>query len=294
MRIVKKDKEMSVKMVDNPDVLKILLDPTRWQILQALAKTPSYPGELAKQLKLAEQKVYYHIKELQKIGAIGVVKTKEIQGGVAKFFGVTDEAFGIVLHKHWRKSKVSMEVPSFLEPFFKDGCFDGIIVVGSPDQHGKFQARARDTHLSADLGFFLGSMSSEVKPCVMLDTQIRNDHLESNNLVLLGGPLVNTVTAKVNSKLPVQLKSGDVWTVYSKKSKKNYRDKTGLIAKSKSPWNPKKQVLVVAGNSGSGTRAAVLALTTMYSQFSDPLAVVVEGIDMDGDGVIDKAKILEK
>ena len=294
MRIVKKGKEMPIVLVEDPDMLKVLLDPTRWKILQSLAKTPAYPGKLAKQLKLAEQKVYYHIKELQKIGAIGVVKTKELQGGVAKFFGVKDDAFGIVLRKQWRKSKTPMGVPRALQCFYRGGSFDGIIVVGSPDQHGKFQARARDTHLGADLGFFLGALSASARPCVLLDTQVRAKDLESNNLVLLGGPLVNTITAQVNDKLPVRLKSGKVWAVYSKKSKKEYRDNTGLLAKIKSPWNPKNHVLVIAGNALSGTRAAVLALMAEANKLPDPLAVVVEGLDIDGDGIVDKAKILEK
>ena len=49
-------------IVDNPSALKIIDHPIRLKILKLLAKTPMYPAELAKELKMHEQKVYYHIK----------------------------------------------------------------------------------------------------------------------------------------------------------------------------------------------------------------------------------------
>ncbi|MBW2967933.1 hypothetical protein KY362_05600, partial [Candidatus Woesearchaeota archaeon] len=89
--------------------------------------------------------------------------------------------------------------------------------------------------------------------------------------------------------------------VYSKISKTVYAsDSIGVIVKIKNPFNPDKSVLVVAGKRYSGTRAAVTAFLKGFKQVYNGnrlrpsvMAKVVEGLDLDSDGVVDAVEFRE-
>jgi len=287
-----KSKQMSVRMMENPAVLKQLLNPIRWRILKVLVEEPAYPAEIAKKLKMDEQKVYYHIKQLRKSGVISVARTEEMHGATARYFQVKDSAFAIVLNEEWQGAAQKVaQVPAFLKDFYSPD-FDAKIVVGSPDPHGPHQARARDAHFASDLCLYLGSLSNSISPAVALDTEIRQKDIEQNNLILIGGPVVNMITARINDELPLQMKTGDIWSIFSDKTQKSYSENSGLLVKVQSPWNPEKTVLVIAGSSRQGTKAAILAII----QQSEKLIAgshVVSGLDLDGDGIVDSVEIKE-
>ncbi|MDO8627278.1 MAG: helix-turn-helix domain-containing protein, partial [Candidatus Diapherotrites archaeon] len=78
--------------------LKPLLNENCWQILKLLAVKPSYPAQIAKQLNLHEQRVYYFIKLLRKAGLVEIDKTLEIQGALAKYFRPSFQAISFVLN----------------------------------------------------------------------------------------------------------------------------------------------------------------------------------------------------
>ena len=233
MKIITRDKELSARFMKDPLALKQLLNPVRWRILKKLAEKPSYPAEIAKDLKLDEQKVYYHINQLKKSGVISVAKTEEMHGATARYFQVRDKAFAIVLKEDWKhSSSKAVDIPSFLSDFYDDG-FNATIIVGSPDPHGPHQARARDTHYLSDLCLFLGSLSTATKPSVKLDTEVRERELEENNLILIGGPITNMITARINDELPIKMKTGERWSIYSENTGKTYYENPGLIIKIK-------------------------------------------------------------
>jgi len=80
----------------------------------------------------------------------------------------------------------------------------------------------------------------------------------------------------------------------------NYSDESGLIVKAKSPYNSDKSILVVAGKRYSGTRAAIVAFLRHFKEIQAGNvhnrkinAKVVEGVDLDSDGIIDDAEIRE-
>ncbi|MCD6522378.1 MAG: S-layer protein [Candidatus Diapherotrites archaeon] len=290
MRIVSKAGEMPARLIREPRELQKLLDPTRWKILKELAKEPDYPSRLAERIGMDEQKVYYHINQLRRLGAITVVKTEEKQGAVARYYKAKDKAYAIALVDEWRKlTKKHVDIPSLLAPFFSDGVFDAKIIVGSPDPHGPHHARARDTHFVSDLCLYLGTLSTSVKPSVLLDTDTRQNDLEGN-IIVVGGPVTNMITARINDELPIRIETGDVWTIYSEKTGERYHEHNGLIVLTKNPWNENKHMLVVAGRSRAGTRAAILAIMSGTDLKGEN---VVEGLDTDGDGVIDSFKVLE-
>src|SRR3989338_3126156 len=84
------------------EVLGCLDHELRLRILELLAKKPMYPAELAKKLKLHEQKVYYHIKHLLSAGVINVVEKKEIRGTIAKRYSAPHLNFAVVLQDNWK------------------------------------------------------------------------------------------------------------------------------------------------------------------------------------------------
>ena len=170
------------------------------KILSLLAKEAMYPIDIAKALKVHEQKIYYHIRNLEKAGIIKVVKRETKQGATANFYALAEPAFVVRFKDFETTSKIEVRNESeFLEPFIKDGQLDSLIIVGSPDPHGPDKARSRDGYYGMDLALFLGTFLNYVpKFNVKLDTEVRDEDLQ-NNLILIGGPVVNKIVEKVNT-----------------------------------------------------------------------------------------------
>jgi DNA-binding transcriptional ArsR family regulator len=274
------------------------------KILKLLVQKPMYPIELAKELKMHEQKIYYHIRNLEACGAIKVVKEEDKQGATAKYYFVEKPAYVIKLKELENSQKIfQLKGDSeFLEPFIKDGQLNAMIVVGSPDPHGPEKARSRDGYYGMDLALFLGTFLNYVpKLNVKLDTEVRDDELRNNNLILIGGPIVNKATELVNSKLPIRFDKDEQWAIKSTITGNVYpTDESGLIVKAKSPFNPEKSILVVSGKRHSGTRAAITAFLKHFKEIKEGnihnraiKAKVVEGIDLDSDGIVDDVEIRE-
>lgn len=272
------------------------------RILKLLSQKPMYPVEVAKELKVHEQKVYYHIRNLEKSGIIKVVSKAEKQGALAKFYAVDKPALVVKLRELEKTQKLNLRNDSgFLSPFVRDGQLDALIVVGSPDPHGPEKARSRDGYYGMDLALFLGTFLNYVPGFnVKLDTEVREGDLKQN-LILIGGPIVNNVTAKINSKLPVRFEKNAKWKVKSAITGKDYTaDEIGIIVKTKNPFNKDKCVLVVAGKRYSGTRAAIIAFLKNFKEVEagnihnrSIKAKVVEGVDKDSDGIVDDVEFRE-
>ncbi|MEA2003406.1 MAG: helix-turn-helix domain-containing protein [archaeon] len=296
-------------LVDNPEKLKGLLNDTRWKILKLIAEKPRYPAQIAKKLKLHEQKVYYHIKQLEANGQIEVKTKKEYGGTIAKYYDVTNHAFALELPSGDMKladfpiKNESEKLKSFLFPFVSNGRLNSKIVVGSPDPHGPHQVRARDGHYAIDIALFLGQIVAMPKTfTTILDIDIKSQGKYDSNLVVVGGPLTNLITSDINNYLPVKFKIDNFpfRGMTSQKTAKTYsEDNIGLIAKVVNPNNTDKSILIFAGNRFNGTKAAVLALTRFTEivlenyNGEDNWACVVEGLDIDGDGRVDSVKVLE-
>ncbi len=270
------------------------------KILALLVKEPSYPSELAKKLRVHEQKVYYHIRNLEKAGVISIVKKETKQGAVANYYGAEQPALVLCFAELEKTTKIGQmkNESTFLEPFIENGQLNALIIVGSPDPHGPDKARSRDGYYGMDLALFLGTFLNYVpKVNVKLDTEIRDDDLQ-NNLILIGGPIVNKVTEKMNEKLPIRFENGNI---YSSLSHETYpQDECGMIVKAKNPFHKEKHILIVAGKRFSGTRAAIIAFLRHFDKVkqgnlhsSSVLAHVVEGVDLDSDGVVDDVEFRE-
>ncbi len=297
-----------VRVEEHPERLRGLLNETRWKILRLLAERPRYPAEIAQQLEMHEQKVYYHIRELEDSGLIEVADREERGGAVAKYYRVTD--YGFVLELPFGEERLTdfsvreepEQLRAFLHPHIQNGAVNTRIVVGSPDPHGPHQVRARDTHLSTDIGLFLGQYGAFDGRATELDVDVKSAEQYGGNMILIGGPLTNMVTAEVNAHLPIKFRTENFpfRELESTQTGNTYdEDSVGFINKVPNPHDPESSIIAVAGVRMNGTVAAVLALTEHHDEVlegydgEEKWGVVVQGRDMDGDGRIDAVDVLE-
>lgn len=298
-----------VRLVDKPEKLKGLMNNTRWKILKMIAERPRYPAEIAKELGIHEQKVYYHINQLKKSGIIEIRGKEERGGALAKYFTVKDYAFALELPFGDEKLldfPLQEEVENlneFLNPFVRNGKVNGKIVVGSPDPHGPHQVRARDGHYAIELALFLGQHAALPENfSVKLDVDTKAENNYNENLILVGGVLTNIITSEMNSYFPIKfdLENFPFRNIISEKTNENYTEDTcGIIAKIPNPKNMEKSILVLAGNRYVGTKSTVLAFTRYTKEIlknyenEDTWGKIIKGKDMDGDGKVDDIEILE-
>jgi DNA-binding transcriptional ArsR family regulator len=311
----KSQKVKEISVLEDPQKLKMILNRLSWKILGMLSENEMYPLEIAKKLKIHEQKVYYHIRKLAKAGAITVTREEEKKGAIAKYYKAVSPAFGIELPQGYRTvqrlSLLTMDekIQKFFNGFItKDGTFEGKIVVGSPTPHGPFRTSARDGHYASYLTFFLGQFVKVPEEfAIKLDVDVKAEKEEKNNLILVGGPGTNLLTQELNDYLPIRFdmhpsKEGFLLggLVSQKTSQVYTADVAGLVAKIVNPWDNTKRIIVLAGNKAVGTKACVLALTNFCKKTleryngEDTFATVIQGFDLDGDGKVDSIEILEQ
>ncbi|MBI2583954.1 MAG: S-layer protein [Candidatus Aenigmarchaeota archaeon] len=282
-------KELNGKMHVLPAIeIEYTGAPLAGKILHILSKNPAYPKELARVLKENEQKIYYHIRNLEKQKLIRVVKKEERGGALAKFYSLSKPAFVL----RFDELKEAKKIPkNEFEPFIEEGKMNAKIVIGSPDPHGPERARSRDAHYAIDLGLFFGTFLVESRPSVHLDTEMKGEDFK-DNLIVVGGPVINKITAMINEKMPVRFDKKK--NIFSSRTRRTYRsDDTGFVLNMKNPFDNKKKLLLVAGKRYSGTRAAIIALMKNFEVLKGKKSIVVQGIDKDYDGIVDDAEILE-
>jgi len=310
----KKQKVKDIALVNDPQKLKLILNPLSWKILKMLSEKEMYPLEIARKLSVHEQKVYYHIRKLCRAGAITVAREEEKKGAIAKYYKAAAPAFGIELPQEYRTiNKLSLlgmegQIQGFFKEFVrKDGTFEGKIVVGSPTPHGPFKTSARDGHYASHLAFFLGQFAKPPDDfAIKLDVDVKAEKEERNNLILVGGPGTNLLAEEVNECLPIKfnMQASEEGFLFggliSRKTGRVYTaDAVGIVAKVVNPWDKNKRVIVLAGNKAVGTKACVLALTDYWQKTlkgyggEEPYARVIQGFDLNGDGKVDSIEVLE-
>jgi DNA-binding transcriptional ArsR family regulator len=303
-----------ITIMPKPQTLRMVVGNLSWKILTLLNQKAMYPLEVARQLGMHEQKVYYHIRKLERAGAIVVEREEKRKGATAKYYRTISPAFGIEFQGGYQPMQrpsllaASQQVQDFFKEFITaDGGFDAKIVVGSPTPHGPFKTSARDGHYAAQLTFFLGQFVKMPQDfAIKLDVDVKAEKEEKNNLILVGGPGTNLLTQELNDYLPVQFNMQSSAQGYlfgglvSKKTGLVFTaDVAGLIAKIPNPWDNTKSILVLAGNKAVGTKACVLALTGFWQKTlstyraGNAFSTVIQGFDLDGDGKVDSIEVSE-
>jgi len=299
-------KAYPIFLVDDPKALSILENKLTQKILHELGKNPCCSMDIARKIKEHEQKIYYHMRNLEKFGLIKLEGVEERVGASAKIYSLASPVVGYkiidegsILDKRVRTGEIK-----FLNNFIDEGRLNCMIVVGSPDPHGKYKSPASDGYCGIELSMFLGQYVNESKiPFYKLDTQVSKEDLK-NNLIIVGGPKANIITEKINKELPIYFDYSEEfrdWSIVSSLTRTVYRDKfIGVIVRIKNPFAEDKEILLLAGKGFSGSRAAVLGFIKYTKELlkgnsvnSNIIAKVVRGIDVDSDGIVDDVEFLE-
>ena len=299
---------LPVEVYSDPRPIKVIAHRVRWKILLELSQNAMCARDLAKKFNTSQQVMCYHMRKLEHARIIRLERTEKRRGALARYYVSNVKAMSLipdVSRKNARKfdaEPVSLErCGMILDPFMSSGGADLTIVVGSPTEHGEYRARARDGHYAANLTLFLGSLLPVTREFVVrLDTEMDKHRMEGN-LIVVGGPRVNTVAARFNSQLPVRFDLAGTNSMISRISGKTYNgDEEGLISLIDNPLNAKSKVLILAGNTHLGTAASVIGFVkyTEYvaqgnSSLREKIARVVKGLDLDSDGLIDDVEFLE-
>jgi hypothetical protein len=294
-----------VRVFDSPETIKAFSSRLGWRVFRELAE-PACPIDIARKLGVHEQKVYYYIRGFKKAGLIKEVGSEARLGATARFYQAKYNSFCVSLGDSSPQRELNISSPAhlrLLKPFVEGGNLNAKIIVGSPDPHGPWKARASDSCCAIDFALFMGAFTSgKEAPNYSLDTEVRDSDLKGN-LILIGGPTVNMVTRRINNILPVSIDLRGTPKIKSNLSGNAYKDdEVGMIVIVDNPFDRKRgsKILVIAGNRFQGTRSAILAWIKhldkiMSGNNNDKrvVAKVVRGYDMDGDGVIDSSEVLE-
>ncbi len=278
------------------------------KILRHLAKGPNYPSNIARELKLYHQAVYYHMKRLEEAGLVERTTQKTVRGGKAQLYSLAADGYAVEFDTKGEEfgppSTLSRSgrLGRFLKEFIsEDSQLDGWIVVGSPEAHGPNRTQGRDAHYAVQLGFALGQYVKlpKVFP-VKLDVDLKAEKLQGSNLLVVGGPRTNVISGELNSYMPIRFtEEGFFGALVDPAGRKYLSEFDSVLAKIRNPWDPSKVCVVAAGLSGAATKAAIIGLTNMadhvlegYTEQGGDFAVVLHGLDMDGDGKVDSVEIL--
>ena len=95
--------------------IKAVSDPYRLKILRVLSsyEEGATASMVAEEMEEVPSKVYYHIKKLEKVGVVEIVKTEVINGIVAKYYKKTADTFSI------EGDQEEMDNPLFLNETYK-------------------------------------------------------------------------------------------------------------------------------------------------------------------------------
>jgi DNA-binding transcriptional ArsR family regulator len=278
------------------------------RILSLLAKGPNYPSMMARELKLYHQVVYYHVKRLEEAGLVERVSQKTVRGGKAQLYALASDGYAIEFDVKGEEFgppaslSRSGRLGRFLKEFIsEDGQLDGWIVVGSPEAHGPNRTQGRDGHYAIQLGFALGQFVRLPRTFpVKLDVDLKAEKLQASNLLVVGGPRTNVISGELNQHMPIRFSEESFFgSIVDSSGRKYLSAFDSVLTKIRNPWDPSKVCVVAAGLSGAATKGAVIGLTNMaeqvlagYSEQGGDFAVVLHGLDMDGDGKVDSVEML--
>lgn len=84
-----------MRVLNDPEVLRLIADPLRLRILELLRQAPRTVTELAELLGLARTRLYYHVRLLESHDLITVAETHVVAGITEKRYRVTAFRFSV-------------------------------------------------------------------------------------------------------------------------------------------------------------------------------------------------------
>lgn len=296
--------ELKKVVVYDVDSSLVNESPLDIAILRLLRESPKYPRMLSRLLNVDEQKVYYHIRKLKRMGLIEEAGKSVVRGATAITYRARYDGYArLFTRMQSGRTGLSLDMwvlERFFREFIKNRVLDAVIVVGSPEPHGPYRASARDGHYSAQLALLLGRIALPPGDFIIkLDVDVRAEGAYDRNMIVIGGPGTNLVTAEINKALPVRFSEENYWLGLTDGEGRIYNNPSdAIIAKLNNPYDKEKRVVVLAGVRHIGTKTAVLALTRFSTRVlkdydgEERFAVVVRGFDEDGDGRVDSVELL--
>ncbi len=295
-------------ILDNPKSFSALNSKVAMKIVKSLAESPVSAIDVSRKLKIHEQKVYYHMRRLERAGIIYTISNEKRHGMIAKIYSVVSPVISAKLYekgvevKENISTQISTETINFFEPFIQDGILNAKIIIGSPSPHGSYNATARHDTVLLDFGIFLGKFLNWNNSLqYLLDTQVSDSDLKNSNIILIGNTKTNSVSHALNSHFPIYFDDQKDFIIKSKLTGQSYNyDYDAVILKMKNPLNDDKSLMLIAGKRSSGLATAILAIKNNISEIlrgndgnKGIIARVVSGLDKNSDGIIDSVKFLE-
>ena len=263
--LVKEDEFLPVKEVDE-EGLKSLNSDIRRKILEKASEKKVSIKDLTEKLDIKQQAAYYHVEDMMDSGLL------EASEGRPRYFSVENSAF------YFRPDFVEPEenpliledVPEVLQGFVEDRKIRARIIVGAPYPHGKYDRRHKNGYQAGEISAILGNYGRRREQLIHTDTHFQNnDTLSKKPLISVAGPLVNTFSDKINSKMPAKFTESHDRIITEGNSYSG--DETGFVARTETNG---KERMMVAGLFGLGTSAAIYALANKAAQLGERGAIV--------------------
>ena len=108
-----------VRVITDPNVIKLMLEDTRRQILQLLRNKEMTISQLSEILGKTPQTIYHHIEKLKEAGLVEVKRTEMKGNLVEKYYGRTADAFYINMYlgdeelRYFARSKLKTKLDIF-------------------------------------------------------------------------------------------------------------------------------------------------------------------------------------
>jgi DNA-binding transcriptional ArsR family regulator len=90
-----KQPSANIFQIKDRETLKVITDPLRAQIMEALTAEPLTVKQVADRLGLAPSKLYYHFNMLEKFGFIRVAETRQVSNMIEKRFQAIASCFDV-------------------------------------------------------------------------------------------------------------------------------------------------------------------------------------------------------
>jgi hypothetical protein len=288
-----------------PENLSVLNSKMAMKIVADLSVRPGCAMDVSRSIKQHEQKVYYHMKRLEKAGIIKMAGTEKRYGMTANMYSPVSPVISAKLYEAGRpiaaaKQPADQGLVKFFRPFVENGKLNAKIILPDPYPHGKYDRGGNSSVHTFDIAMMLGNcIRHNGQSAYRMDTETSEDDLKEN-LILFASPTCNTMTEKFNEHMPVFFDPQNDWAVTSKATGKVYSEpRIGVIIKCDNPLSAGKKLLVLGGIRTRGMRAVSVALMKYTDKILEAedangnIVRIVEGLDRSGNKVIDDVKFLE-
>ncbi len=289
---------------------KALAHPIRWQIVQELSKKPTYGKQLANILSISEQKVYHHLKILERAAIIRIERIESNKGAFAKYYTLTNPH---LLELKPTSSKNTSEEQCLLAEIIARIVISSPkkymkIIVGNPEPHGPYNAISRDGYLSSLLTWSMKNyLPSTFGLEILTDSEFYTLYpqgLKQINapLITIGGPITNVLTNEVLSllkkkRVPLRI-TGPPWKIKTPSNIFEERN-SGIILIFKDEDVIMHPLIVFAGIGRRGTKSTLLSLEQIRLDLNlvnkDWFGIVIQGHPLKGKNASDikHVKVLE-